>query len=263
MTPSERGGSIARMLAGVSARMCGVRLANVVSASCEALLPCLCLYCGEPIGGDRAGLCGPCWALVVPRAGGQCPRCGGPAEDGSAGCLGCASASLPQSATVIWGEYEGPLRAAVLALKGGGHDQLAQPLGRRLAARLALEQWAASVEVVVPVPSHPLRRLRTGWPAAACLAEVVARELGQPMMPLLERHGLARQTGRRRGERRRLPRSAFSCSGRVEARRILIVDDVVTTGTTLVRAAAAARRMGAEEVVCAAVAATPDARRVT
>ena len=247
----------------VSARMCNVRLADVLSASCETLLPCLCLYCGEPIGGDRGGLCGPCWATVIPRAGASCPRCGGPAEERAEACVGCMSRSLPQSATVIWGEYEGPLRSAVLALKGRGHDELAKPLGIRLASRIAIEEWAGSIDHVTPVPSHPVRRIRNGWSAAACLASVVGRELGLPNGSLLRRHGLQRQTGRRRAARTGLPRRAFSCSRKVEEKKVLIVDDVVTTGTTLKRAAESILRRGADSVFCAAVAATPDARRVT
>lgn len=178
-------------------------------------------------------------------------------------CIVCASRSLPQSATVIWGDYEGVLRSAVLALKGIGHDELATPLGARLAGRIAIEDWADSIDIVVPVPSHPIRRLRTGWSAAACLAEVVGGQLNRPTSSLLHRHGLGRQTGRRRAERRKLPRSSFSCSHKVKRRRVLIVDDVVTTGTTLSRAAETVLRSGAEIAFCVAVAATPDTRRVT
>ncbi len=248
---------------GGFARMCGVRLAGMLSASCETLLPCLCLYCGEPIGGDRVGLCDSCWATVIPRAGEFCPRCGGPSQAQSQACLGCMAESLPQSATVIWGEYDGPLRSAVLALKGKGHDRLAEPLGLRLAGRIAIEEWAQSVDLVAPVPSHPIRRLRTGWSAAACLARVTGRELGLRTGSPLRRHGLARQTGRRRADRMSLPRRSFSCSPLVKDMRVLIIDDVVTTGTTLKRVAATILRQGADGVFCAAVAATPDARRTT
>ena len=98
----------------VFARMSGVRLADALSASCETLLPCLCLHCGEPMGGDRAGLCSSCWTRVVPRAGASCTRCGAPIQWGIEGCVACTSESVPQTNTVIWGEYEGPLRSAVL-----------------------------------------------------------------------------------------------------------------------------------------------------
>jgi len=247
----------------VSARMCDVRLAGFISASCETFLPCLCLHCDEPVGGDRVGLCASCWTLVVPRVGGSCRRCGGPAEGGLDPCLSCQSKSLPQVETIIWGEYDGPLRSAVLALKSGGNDELAVPLGRRLAARIALEEWAGEIDAVTSVPSHPIRRLRVSWPAAACLARVVARELEQPHRRLLRRHGLDRQTGRSRAERIRLPGRALTCPGSVAGQRVLVVDDVTTTGTTLRRAAEALLRGDAEAVYCAAMTATPDARRGT
>jgi predicted amidophosphoribosyltransferase len=164
---------------------------------------------------------------------------------------------------VIWGEYEGALRQVVLALKGAGFDQLATPLGNRLAGVVSLQEWAASIDVVVAVPSHPLRRLRVGWSAASCLAAVVARSLDRPTARLMRRHGLGRQTGRSRAQRRALGRRTFSCSSTIAGKRVLIVDDVVTTGTTLKRAAESALDAGAQLAFCAAVAAAPDARRVT
>jgi len=240
-----------------------VRLAGVISASCEALLPCLCLHCGQPVAGDAIGLCGPCWSSVVPRVGAACPRCAAPSSDDLELCLACQGHAPAQHGTVAWGEYDGALRSAVLGLKTRGRDELAAPLGRRLAARIAVEGWASDIELIADIPSHPLRRLRRGWPAAATLARVVGCELGVPVRRLLRRRGLRRQTGRSRAERELLPRHAFRAAGSVAGRRVLIIDDVTTTGTTLSRAAEVLLAAGADTVHCAAMAVTPDPRRAT
>jgi predicted amidophosphoribosyltransferase len=243
--------------------MSDVRLAGVISASCEALLPCLCLHCGEPIGGNTVGLCGACWSTVVPRAGATCPLCAAPCDAEMEPCLACAHQAPAQQGTVAWGEYDGALRSAVLGLKSHGRDELAEPLGRRLAARIAIEDWASDIQVIGHVPSHPLRRLRRGWPPAATLARVAGRELSLPVRTLLKRHGLRRQTGRSRAEREMLPRRSFGAAGSIAGRRVLIIDDVTTTGTTLNRAAEVLLAAGADTVYCAAMAVTPDARRAT
>lgn len=240
-----------------------MRLAGVISASCEALLPCLCLHCGEPIGGNTVGLCGACWSTVVPRAGATCPLCAAPCDAEMEPCLACAHQAPAQQGTVAWGEYDGALRSAVLGLKSHGRDELAEPLGRRLAARIAIEDWASDIQVIGHVPSHPLRRLRRGWPPAATLARVAGRELSLPVRTLLKRHGLRRQTGRSRAEREMLPRRSFGAAGSIAGRRVLIIDDVTTTGTTLSRAAEVLLAAGADTVYCAAMAVTPDARRAT
>jgi len=251
------------LLRPLFARMCVVRLAGVISASCEALLPSLCLHCGEAIAGDQLGLCGACWPTVVPRAGAACPRCAAPCDAELATCLSCQGQAPAQHGTVAWGEYDGALRSAVLGLKARGRDELAEPLGRRLAARIAVADWAHDVELIGHIPSHPLRSLRRGWPAAASLARVVGRELGLPVRTLLKRRGLRRQTGRSRAERAALPRRAFCAAGSVRGQRLLIVDDVTTTGTTLSRAAEVLLAAGADSVFCAAMAVTPDSRRAT
>lgn len=163
---------------------------------------------------------------------------------------------------MIWGEYEGPLRSAVLALKHAGRDDAARPLGVRLAARTCLERWSADLEVIVPVASHTLRRIRRGWPAASLLGFEVGRALRLPVRHLLRRQGLRRQVGRSRVQRLALPSSVFRASPRVAGRGVLLVDDVLTTGTTMARAAEALHRAGAASVHGAVMAHAPDARRL-
>jgi predicted amidophosphoribosyltransferase len=177
-------------------------------------------------------------------------------------CLDCARRPPPYDGAVVWGEYDGPLRTAVLTLKHGKRDELAAPLARLMAARVSLEDWAWMIDGVTFVPSHRLRRIRRGWPASANLAVELARHLGVPMRPALRRRGLDRQTGRTRAQRLRLAGSSFVCVGRVTDRRLLLVDDVTTTGATLARAAAALLAADAEAVYCAAAARTPDSRRM-
>ena len=235
---------------------------GVLVAAIEALLPGLCPHCDHPLGGTDRGLCGPCWSLTVPRAGDACTRCGSPTEDSSVPCLTCLHAPLPQRATVIWGEHDGVLRTAILALKHGGRDDLAEPLGERLAARVAAEPWAHSIEAVVAVPSHPWRRLKKPWAASELLAGAVARRLEKPVVRYLRRHGFGRQTGRSRARRLKLPRRSFSARGGADGRSLLLIDDVTTTGTTLRRAAEALRRSGAKAVYCGVCAHATDPRRL-
>lgn len=163
---------------------------------------------------------------------------------------------------MVWGEYDGPLRTAILSLKHGGHDGLAAALGDRLAALVGQQPWCSEITEITGIPSHPWRRLRRGPPAAFELARTLARQLDRPQRRLLRRRGLGRQMSRRRSQRLALPAETFAPAGR-PGRTPLIVDDVVTTGATLDRAARSLLTAGADRVYCAAVARTPDARRVT
>ena len=234
-----------------------------MAAAIEALLPGMCPHCDHPLEGGDRGLCRPCWSLVVPRWGSFCPRCGTPAEVDGEPCMGCVQSPPPQRATVAWGEHDGALRTAILALKHGGRDDLAAPLGDRLAAAIAAEAWASEVTLIVAVPSHPWRRLQKPWSASELLARRVSRRLGRPACSSLRRHGLGRQTGRSRSRRLEMPRTSFSSRRGVCGRSVLLLDDVMTTGTTLRRAAEALHRAGAAAVFCAACAHAPDSRRLS
>jgi len=246
-----------------SGRIPAVRVGELVSAVCEALVPCLCLQCGVPLSGHDHGLCPECWAKVIPVTGHRCPHCGGPGDEPDAMCLTCARTPPPQEGTVVWGEHEGVVRTVVLALKHGARDDLAPPLAVRLAARVDLEPWSARIDVVTSIPSHPWRRLRRGPSAATLLAGELARQLDRPYRRTLRRHGLRRQAGLSRSRRLALPVRSFSSRRGVKDQTILLVDDVMTTGTTLRRGTATLLSSGARAVYCAALTIAPDARRLS
>lgn len=237
-------------------------LSSLASAFRAALLPALCVTCDAVLDGDDRGLCGACRSRLLPQTGPCCPLCGVPADSEIEPCLGCVASPPPQEGTVFWGVYDGVLRRTVLALKHGGRDELAGVLGRRLAARIGLAPWHREITAVTAVPSHRLRRLRRGTSAAGLLADDVAVRGGVPRAHVLRRHGLGRQAGRTRIQRKTLGRGSFSARGHLDGHRLLLVDDVCTTGTTLQRAAEALLAAGADAVYCAAVAHAPDPRRL-
>ena len=237
-------------------------MGGVASGLIEAALPAECPHCHASLGGFDCGLCAGCASTLRPEFGGRCPRCASPGPLSVDDCLSCEADPPPQVATVVWATYEGVVRSAVLALKHGGHDEMARTLGRRLAAGIAIQPWADRLDAVTFVPSHAVRRVRRGPSAASEVARTVAAGLERPMRSTLRRRGLGRQVGRSRSRRLTLACDAFRVTTRPPC-RVLLIDDVITTGTTLRRAAHALLSAGATEVFCAAVARTPDSRRPT
>ena len=190
-----------------------------------------------------------------------CRRCGAPSRPGTR-CL--CEARPPHLSAIAWAApFDGPLRHIIHALKYAGH----QTLGAALAARLRDHPSLTleSVDLVVPVPLHPWRRLRRGYNQA----ERIARHLGPPVLQAIARlHWTRMQAGLHADQRRRNLRDAFTIAPRltphgraalrtdIRGARILLVDDVVTTGATLSACARVLRQAGARDVRAATVART-------
>ena len=127
--------------------------------------------------------------------------------------------------------YGGAVRDAIGRFKYGRRDDLARPLGALL-ARAKSRVVACRPEVVVPVPSHPVRLALRTFDPAALLARSFATTIGAPVIvdALDKVRVTAAQAGLDRSARLGNLQGAFACSpSRVDALRgvrVALVDDV-------------------------------------
>jgi predicted amidophosphoribosyltransferase len=149
--------------------------------------------------------------------------------------------------------FEGPARSLVHALKFRGALGVADAMAAQVVAGAPRGLLAPSA-VLVPVPTHGVRRRARGFDHAEQLAQALAARTGLQIARCLVRSGApTRQAGSSRAARR--------APGRIEVRvrgdppsSALLVDDVHTTGATLEACARELRRAGAYTVCAVAYA---------
>jgi ComF family protein len=140
-------------------------------------------------------------------------------------------------------------------MKARAGEDLAEAIAVLWAAALVERLRDLSIDAVVPVPLHWLRRWQRGFNQSEVLARAVAHALGVPSNPGLLR--CIRRTGQQKqlspSARRDNVRDAFHAP-RIPYQTVLLIDDVMTTGATAHEAARALRKGGANRIVVAVLA---------
>jgi len=189
------------------------------------LFPIWCIGCGEP----GVGLCAACAAMTQPVAVNL---------DGLA--VGAAS------------DYEGVVRAAILAMKRGERAYL-DPLAELVAPLVA------PGSVMIPVTTTRPRAAQRGFDQGRELAHRVAAIRSGTCDDVLIKHGAA-QRGRGRSERLEAASRFAVRRGALVPSSAVLLDDVLTTGATLHAAAAALAAAGCSVEGAVVVARTPPGR---
>ncbi len=124
------------------------------------------------------------------------------------------------------------------AFKYHGQWRLALEMGRWYGAELSDGGLHDSVDVVIPIPLHPLKRLRRGYNQSEYLARGIAEQLGIEVdFRSVRRHRNNPSQARRSGEERwQNVENIFSVRHpeRLQGKHILLVDDVLTTRATMI-----------------------------
>ena len=157
--------------------------------------------------------------------------------------------------------YEGEVRRGVHRFKFRGAAQNGEIFGVLLASRVRETGLSEQIDLVCYVPCHPKVKRKRGYAQAQKLAKPLARDLGLPLEPLLEKRRNTRPMYQLKAAQRRANvLGAFGVvpgkEALVRSRRVLVVDDVLTTGSTLSECARVLREAGAREVYGAVFART-------
>ncbi len=185
----------------------------------------------------------------------RCPLCRVAASSAQGCCDACAETLFnPKIAAfdLSLGVYESRLERAVRAFKFGGTRRLHRLFGARLAAEVQRAAWP--LELLCPVPLHPLRHLARGYNQSALIARCAAQALALPYRPVLRRVRVTRQQARLGAEARQHNLSGAFWSAPLSGERVLLVDDVTTSGATATECALALLRAGAAQVYVGTVA---------
>lgn len=220
----------------------------------DALLPPLCLRCGEIVA-EPGALCAACWPVLSFIAPPYCACCGVPfaGETGPAAlcadCLRRRPVFRHARAALV---YDAHSRRLVLPFKHGDRTDMAKACARWM--NQAGAELIAQAELIAPVPLHWRRLLLRRYNQAGLLARIVSRDSQAKLVPdlLRRRRWTGSQAGLAARERRRNVRLAFDVHPRwtdeLEGKSVLLVDDVLTTGATAEACARALRRGGARHV---------------
>lgn len=146
-------------------------------------------------------------------------------------------------------QYRDQARDLVRLLKYQGDFQAGRILGESMA--LALVQSRLRVDILLPVPMHPVRLRQRGYNQAEQLARQVSQRTGISVYTngLYREGSLQTQVHRTREERLTALKDVFWANEAIVGeQRILLIDDVLTTGATAGACAKALTDSGARRV---------------
>ncbi len=193
--------------------------------------PPLCAACGAALGQGERVMCTAC-RMDVPLT-----RFEG-TEDNPVARKFWGLIPVVQASSLFFYAGDSPYLPLVLDFKYRGSWRLAVDMGGWLGEALAESGMYGDVDLIVPVPLHPLKKLRRGYNQSEYLARGAARRMGITV----DARCVARtvnnpsQTRKDKEQRWENAEGIFRVRKpeRLKGKHILLMDDVLTTGATIV-----------------------------
>lgn len=154
--------------------------------------------------------------------------------------------------------YDDVVKRCICLFKYDGKTQLANTLGKLMCDFAVKNITADEIDLIVPVPLHPVKLRERQFNQSEILATHLAGKMNKKVIRDSVRRikYTAPQTELKKGERLRNVRDAFLVgkNSNFKEKTVLLVDDVLTTGATLHECAKTLKGAGADKVVALALA---------
>jgi ComF family protein len=212
-----------------------------------------CLLCA---GGDATdlGLCKSCLKDLPWHVAPQCHQCGLLSNNNLCGT--CLSTPPHFDATHSVFTYDFPVNNMMQRYKYGNMLNLGQIFGQLLSKKV----FTKNIDLIIPMPMHPLRLKERGFNQALEITKVLAKDHVEKIdFSSVQRQKLTPpQASLPLKDRVKSIKGVFkvNLAENVKNKRIAIVDDVMTTGASLNELAKTLKQAGASHVECWIVART-------
>lgn len=206
------------------------KIPQAISDLTEMFFPKLCATCGERLISQEKYLCFNCWHDLP--------------------VTNFHLKSENKVAQLFWGRVKIENATSFFSYKKGsryqqlihfikyrGVKELGLEAGKRFGIVLKDTKIFDDIDVVIPVPLHPLKYKKRGFNQSDWIAEGVAQTLQKTVSKnnLIRKVFTSTQTQKNRFERWQNVEDIFEINTikDIQGKHILLIDDVVTTGSTL------------------------------
>ena len=225
------------------------------------LFPRICPGCLRRSDREKRLVCWRCFASITPYAESLCDCCGRFVTGNITHrflCSFCRARRPAYDRARAAARFGGLLRELLHQFKYRKGVYLCEDLVDLLEGAVRSHFDAGAIDVIIPVPLHPLRLRARAYNQTALLAGALGGRLSRRVDGDVLRRVRATGTQTRLHRKARLAnmKGAFAVRDPawVRQRTVLLVDDVMTTGATFDACASALKKAGAARVWCVAVA---------
>ena len=194
------------------------------------LFPRLCHACGNHLLRNERVICTACY-ISIPRTGYHLM------PDNPVAQLFWGRCYIEKAAAFSFYSKGSRIRKLIHRLKYSGVKEIGHELGRIYAVTLLDSGFARGMDLIIPVPLHPVRRRMRGFNQSECIAAGVSEVTSLAVNDKVLRRIVisSTQTNKSRFERWTNVEGIFSVEDReaVMGKHVLLVDDVITTGSTI------------------------------
>jgi len=207
-----------------------MNLSNVVEELVHYFYPNCCAVCKNKLLHNEMGVCLQC-AYKLPKTNNF-------KELGNIGeVLLAGRFPFERVAAFSFFTKEGLLQALIHELKYNHKPNIGNFLGAVFGADLLGSNFLAPIDVIVPVPLHPKKKIIRGYNQAEAFAQGLSKATSIPVSidELIRVINNPTQTKRTKTQRWENVKGIFEVTGLevFQNKHVLLVDDVITTGSTL------------------------------
>jgi ComF family protein len=194
------------------------------------LFPRLCHGCGNHLMRNETLICTECF-VIIPRSGYHL------IPDNPVEKIFWGRCAISKAAAFSFYTRDSRIRSLIHHLKYKGVKEVGYELGRIYARSLKSSGFLDDIDIIVPVPLHPVKKRQRGFNQSDIISQGISEVSGIPFdTGLLIRKTVTKtQTRKSRFDRWTNVQDIFSVKDYEKLRglHILLVDDVITTGSTI------------------------------